>query len=149
MRKSIFLALIPFVLLTISGCGVKPVEKASFARVSTFLWDEEPTVTFSDVCFFEGQSSCNLKNVYTGLINLKIEIDESLSGTAVSVKPHWLDRYSKSYLAITTPNVVVYVQSKEDLNHWNAWRASEIDKLEKYLWFRRQPRKVLPEIKTG
>ncbi|KKT82445.1 MAG: hypothetical protein A3B99_00285 [Candidatus Yanofskybacteria bacterium RIFCSPHIGHO2_02_FULL_44_12b] len=146
MRKSIFLASIPFVLLISSGCGVKPAEKASFEGVSTYLWGERPTAYFRNVCFPLGQTSCYFKSVHTSLVNLKIEIDESLSGTAISVKPAWPDRYFDPF-SVTTPNVVVYAQSKEDANHWNAWQASEIAKLVKELQSRRQLRRVLPDVR--
>ncbi len=124
------------------GCGVNNQNKVAFSNVTVFPFRGLVLASFQDVYFKNINKSLW---VYVDAEKIKVDIDSSLSGTCLTIRP---DLSSRLFLpladVVDAQDVIIWVQSVNEKGHWENWLKNRNQEIKDRLKYQEQPKKVFP-----
>jgi len=105
----------------IFGCCTGSLEKVPFSGVHTF-YDDDGVM---NVIFKQAApiGNGNFAEVWADLDHVKVEIDSSLPGTAISAHPTFSQRIGDIFIFYRAKSVIVWVQDQSGKGQWEEFLA--------------------------
>lgn len=130
-----------YVFFGVNGGFAGNIDKNYFTHVGAIVYD-------GDIKFSNGSNERN--RVLVNAENIKIRIDNTLEGTAISATPKLGDRLlgetqGPDMYIYNARSVIVWVQTKQEKTIWENYIQKTIDSHMQYTDNRNiQPRKIIP-----